>query len=77
MYRIGTLTDSTGGVLLQGDTTAVRLSVKDTSVGLVAGRRVVVSDLGEGNNPNTQRTGRTNVARHDHLGRCPVNKPDN
>ena len=50
MYRIGTLTDSLGGVLLQGDTTPIRTTVKDSYTFLVPGRRVVVSDLGQGNN---------------------------
>lgn len=50
MYRVGTLTDSEGGVLLQGDAVARTVSIRDSHVELVPGKRVIVSDLGQGNN---------------------------
>ena len=50
MYKIGTLTDSTGGVLLHGDVTPIRLSSRDSYVSLIPGKRVVVSDMDQGNN---------------------------
>ena len=50
MYRVGTLTDNAGGILLQGDVAERTVTIRDTHVELVPGKRVVVSDLGQGNN---------------------------
>ena len=50
MYRIGTLTDPFGEIIFQGETDSTILTLKDSYVSLVPGKRVVVSDLGQGNN---------------------------
>ena len=50
MYRIATLLDSSGTVIVHGENVQRTIPVVDQSVLLQAGKRVVISDLGEGNN---------------------------
>ena len=50
MYKIATARDTAGTVLVHGEQVLRKLDIVDQSVRLVAGKRVIISDLGQGNN---------------------------